>query len=212
MITSSIVAVDGTAASGKGTLASRIAQHLNFAYLDTGILYRAVGYSVIKNGHKFDTQTAAIDAARELKIENLKNIDLRSEEIGRAASIAASIPLVRKTLIALQKKFASAPPNEKLGAVLDGRDIGTVICPDADWKIYVDADICVRARRRVKELRERGVDAIYSRILRNMRERDTRDMSRSISPLAPAKDAFVLDTTFLDADSAFAIALDYISS
>ena len=212
MIISPIVAVDGTAASGKGTLASRIARHLNFAYLDTGLLYRAVGRSVIKNGHNFDTPNAAINAARELKIENCINIDLRSEEIGQAASIAASIPMVREALIAFQKEFANAPPEKKLGAVIDGRDIGTVICPEANWKIFVDANICVRARRRVKQLRERGVDVIYSDILRNMRERDTRDISRSVAPLAPAKDAFVLDTTSLDADTAFAVALDHISS
>ncbi len=212
MFTSTIITVDGTAASGKGMLASRIAEHLNYAYLDTGILYRAVGQSVIQNGYALDTPNAAIDAARKLRIEDFTKIDLRSEELSRAASIVASIPLVRETLIGFQREFANAPPDEKLGAVIDGRDIGTVVCPEADRKIYVDANICVRARRRFKELRERGVDVIYSRILRNMRERDARDMSRSIAPLEPAKDAFVLDTTSLDADSAFAIALDYISS
>ncbi len=206
-----LIAVDGPAASGKGTLARRIARHFGFAYLDTGLLYRAVGNAVIAKGNDFSTPDAAIAAAEKLTPESLENPDLRSEAAGEAASRAAAIPEVRDALVTFQKDFAASPPDGKPGAVLDGRDIGTVICPDADRKIFVDADISVRAERRVKELRERDVDAIHSRVLQNMRERDARDRSRSVAPLAPAKDAFVLDTTSLDADAAFAAALEYIS-
>jgi len=206
-----LITVDGPAASGKGTLARRIARHFGFAYLDTGLLYRAVGNAVIAKGNDFSTPDAAIAAAEKLTPKSLKNPDLRSEAAGEAASRAAAIPEVRDALVTFQKDFAASPPDGKPGAVLDGRDIGTVICPDADRKIFVDADISVRAERRVKELRERDVDAIHSRVLQNMRERDARDRSRSVAPLAPAKDAFVLDTTSLDADAAFAAALEYIS-
>jgi cytidylate kinase len=207
-----LIAVDGPAASGKGTLAKRVAQHFGFAYLDTGLIYRAVAAAVIENRGDVENQQDVLVAANQLVPLWLERENLRSEEVGLAASSIAEMPLVRTALINFQRSFATRPPQRKPGAVLDGRDIGTVICPNADKKIFVDAEISVRATRRVKELRYHGLDAIYSQILQDMRVRDDRDRSRDIAPLAPAIDAFVLDTTDLDADGTFEAALKYILS
>ncbi len=208
-----VVAVDGTAASGKGTLARRLAAHLDFAYLDTGLLYRAVAFAVYRRlGRAEITEEAAIEAARTLDPASFDEASLRTDEVANGASQVAAIPAVREALVELQRRFAALPPGAKAGAILDGRDIGTVICPDADAKIFVDADVEVRAQRRVKELQERGVAAIPARVLQEMRERDERDRSRSVAPLVPAEDAFVLDSTELDADAAFAAALYFVNS
>ena len=207
-----VVAVDGPAGSGKGTLARRIAQHLGYAHLDTGLLYRAVGVALLRAGKGLADEDAAAAAARALSADLLADAALRTDEAADAASRVAAMPAVRAALMAFQRGFASAPPGDRPGAVLDGRDIGTVICPDADHKIFVDAAPQVRAERRVKELRERGVEAIYARVLQDMKERDTRDRSRRVAPLAPADDAYVLDTTSLDADAAFVAALEFITS
>jgi len=207
-----VIAVDGAAACGKGTLAQRLAAHFGYAHLDTGLLYRAVGLALIRDGKSPDDEAAAVRAAEDLALGTLDDPALRGDEAAEAASAVAALPGVRAALLDLQRRFAAAPPGGEPGAVLDGRDIGTVICPDADYKIFVDAAIEVRAARRVKELRERGAEAIHARVLRDMKARDDRDRHRSVAPLTRAKDAFLLDTTELDADGAFAAALEFITS
>jgi cytidylate kinase len=204
-----VIAVDGPAASGKGTLARRIAAELGYAYLDTGLLYRAIGLALLRDGKDpADAETAVAHAvAFDTAATDFDDPALRDEETGRAAGIVAANSQVRETLIEVQRRFAAAPPGGMPGAVLDGRDIGTVICPQADYKIFVDADIQVRAERRVKELQDRGVESIPSRVLQDMKERDERDRTRSVAPLAPAADASVIDTTNLNADAAFAEAI-----
>jgi CMP/dCMP kinase len=207
-----IVAVDGPAASGKGTLARRLARQFGLAYLDTGLLYRAVGMAVLRAGGDPENESAAVAAARTLDPTQLEDPELREDAAAKAASQVAKIPAVRRELLEFQRNFANTPPGGAAGAVLDGRDIGTVVCPKADAKLFVVATLEARAARRLKELRERGVEAIHSRVLEDMQERDARDSKRAVSPLVPAADAFVLDTTELDADAAFAQALDYINS
>lgn len=200
-----IIAIDGPAAAGKGTLARRVAAHLNLAYLDTGLIYRAVGMKALREGLE------PVKAAQMLTPEDLKAPDLRTEKGGQAASKVSAIPEVRAELLEFQRKFAANPPPPAKGAVLDGRDIGTVVCPDASVKLFVDASAEIRAERRHKELLERGESSIYARVLEEMRERDERDRNRAVAPLVPAPDAVVLDTTKLDADAAFAAALAVIS-
>ena len=208
-----VIAVDGTAASGKGTLARRLAKHFNYAYLDTGLLYRAVGYMTITlyDGQEEINQEMAISAISSITPELLKNPLLRSAEVTDFASKIATMPLVRQQLKKRQQNFANNPPKTFDGAVLDGRDIGTVICPDANYKFFLDALIEVRAARRVKELLEMGVDAIHARVLQDMRERDSRDRSRSLAPLVRADDAFTLDTTKIDIEVVFNKALEFIN-
>ncbi|MCG8510336.1 MAG: (d)CMP kinase [Rhodospirillales bacterium] len=207
-----IIAIDGPAAAGKGTLARRIAEHFGFALLDTGLLYRAVGVSILqKDGDPADAETATT-AAQALNPVDLENPDLRGDAVAGAASKVGAIPAVREALLAFQRNFATSPPGGEAGAVLDGRDIGTVVCPEADAKLFVTASVEVRAERRVKELRERGLEAIHSRVLHEMKERDRRDASRAVAPLEPAEDAFLLDTSDLDPEAVFAEALSYIQS
>ena len=203
-----IIAVDGPAASGKGTLARRLAKLLGLAYLDTGLLYRAVGLAVLRAGGDPADKGAAVAAARALGPHALDDPALREDDAAQAASVVAATPEVRRQLLDFQRKFSQTPG----GAVLDGRDIGTVVCPGADAKLFVTASLEARAARRLKELRERGVEAIHSRVLADMQERDARDSQRAVSPLVPAADAYVLDTTDLDADAALAKALDFVKS
>jgi len=205
-----IIAVDGPAASGKGTLARRIAQHMGFAHLDTGRLYRAVGVAVIRAGRDPSDAGAAEAAARALAPDVLDDPALAGDEAAQAASKVAAIPAVRAALLDLQREFAENPPGGKAGAVLDGRDIGTVVCPDANIKFFVTASAQTRAERRHKELLNRGETSIYARVLQDLRERDARDSARNVAPLKPAGDAIVLDTTEMDADAAFATAVRYI--
>ncbi|MBF0373313.1 MAG: (d)CMP kinase [Alphaproteobacteria bacterium] len=207
-----LLAIDGPAASGKGTLARRLAAELGLAYLDTGLLYRAVGMAVLRRGLDPSDPTAAETEARALSPNALDDADLRCDAAAVAASKVAAIPAVRAALLEFQREFAKHPPGGARGAILDGRDIGTVVCPDADAKLFVTASLRKRADRRVKELRERGVETIHERVLQDMKDRDARDSQRSVAPLVPAEDAFVLDTTLLDADAAFAAALKHISS
>ena len=207
-----VITVDGPAASGKGTLARRLAAHFGYAHLDTGLIYRAVGLALIRQNLTQADPGAALQAARALSLEHLDDPELRGDDVAGMASQVAALPEVRAALIDYQRQFARQPPGNAKGVVLDGRDIGTVICPDADAKIFVDASVETRAHRRVKELRERGVAAIYARVLQDMKERDTRDRSRSVAPMVPADDAHSLDTTNLDADAAFHMALEFITS
>ena len=207
-----IIAIDGPAAAGKGTLSRRLADHFGLAVLDTGLLYRAVGMNLVRKGDDTGDPAAAEAAAKLLKVEDLEAPDLRSDAAADAASRVSALPAVRAQLLSFQRDFARSPPDGAPGAVLDGRDIGTVVCPDADVKIFVTARIEVRADRRYKELRERGLNVIHGRVLTDMKERDARDSERVVSPLEPARDAFQLDTSDLDADQVFAAALDFISS
>ena len=199
-----IIAIDGPAASGKGTLARRIAAHYGFSHLDTGALYRAVARDLLKRGLKLDDVWAAVVAARVLDVTTLDDPALRGREAGEAASVVAAIPEVRATLLKFQRDFAHRPP----GAVLDGRDIGTVVCPDADVKIFVTASPQERARRRALEL----TDADPARILADIMRRDARDAGRETAPLKPADDAILLDTTQLDIDAAVTAAVDLITA
>ncbi len=207
-----IIAIDGPAAAGKGTLARRLAGHFGLAFLDTGLLYRTVGMNLVRKGGDTGDPAAAEAAAKSLKVEDLEAPDLRTDAAADAASRVSALPAVRAQLLSFQRDFARSPPGGAPGAVLDGRDIGTVVCPDADVKIFVTARIEVRADRRFKELREWGLDVIHGRVLADMKERDARDSERAVSPLVPARDAFQLDTSDLDADQVFAAALDFIGS
>lgn len=197
------VAVDGPAASGKGTLARRIAAELGVAHLDTGLLYRAVGWAVRDRPDDLDAATAA---ARALTSADLERPELRGQAAGAAASKVAAIPAVRAALLDFQRAFAARPE----GAVLDGRDIGTVICPDAAAKLYIDAAVEVRARRRFDELQARGEAATYAAVLEDLIERDRRDSTRAAAPLASAVDAFVIDTSEMAIEQVVALALDHV--
>lgn len=200
-----IIAIDGPAASGKGTLGRRIAAHLGFHHLDTGLLYRAVARDLITRGLKLDDVWAAVTAARVLDTATLDDPALRGAEAGERASIVARIPEVRAALLKLQRDLARKAP----GAVLDGRDIGTVVCPDADVKIFVTASPEERARRRFAELEASG-EVTYEQVLASIRERDRRDSERAASPLRPASDAVLLETTDLDVEAAFEAAVAVI--
>jgi CMP/dCMP kinase len=205
-----IIAVDGPAASGKGTLARRLARHFNLGHLDTGKLYRAAALHALENGGDPADPAVAEAGAKAVRAADLGDPRLDDEAVARGASVVAAIPAVRQVLFAFQRDFARHPPGGAAGAVLDGRDIGTVICPDADAKLFITAGIEARAARRFKELRDSGKAAIYEAVLQDMKDRDARDGQRRAAPMVPADDAFVLDTTTLDADAAFAAALDFI--
>lgn len=195
-----VIAIDGPSASGKGTLAKRLAAHFRLPHLDTGLLYRAVGWKAERTGRP------AADVAGELVASDLEDPALRSDVAGQLASRVAALPQVRSNLLNFQKKFAS----QAVGAVLDGRDIGTVICPDAPVKLFVTASVEARADRRYQELRAGGADTIKPRVLAEMAERDRRDSERAAAPLKAAPDAYLLDTSDMDADAAFAAALAFI--
>ncbi|GLK75721.1 cytidylate kinase [Methylopila jiangsuensis] len=197
-----IIAIDGPAASGKGTLARRIAAAYGLPHLDSGLLYRAVAWSLIARGVALESADEAEAAARGLDAAALGDPALRSEAAGAGASVVSAYPPVRAALLDFQRQFAATPP----GAVIDGRDIGTVICPQAEVKIFVTASPEERARRRTRELAGRGEAVDEAAILADIRARDERDMNRTAAPLKPAADAALLDTTELDADAAFAAA------
>ncbi len=198
-----IVAIDGPAASGKGTLARRLAEHLGLPHLDTGLLYRATARALIEEGRDLSDVKAAVAAARGLALLDFDEEKLRGREMGEAASVVGAIPEVRQALIESQRAFARRPG----GAVLDGRDIGTIICPEADVKIFVTATPETRATRRALELKGRGEKVDYASVLDDIRRRDERDAGRSTAPLRPAEDAAILDTTKLDVEAAFKEAL-----
>jgi CMP/dCMP kinase len=203
-----IIALDGPAASGKGTLGKRLADRFGLRHLDTGLLYRAVAKALRDERRAPDDRTAAVAAARGLDIARLDETELKARGLAEVASIVSAIPDVRTALVELQRTFAAAPP----GAVLDGRDIGTVICPNADVKIFVDAAPEVRARRRTAELTAKGEAADEAAILADIVRRDERDRTRTVAPLAPAADAHLLDTTHLDIDAAFRAAVSIVEA
>ncbi|HLI19889.1 MAG TPA: (d)CMP kinase [Stellaceae bacterium] len=206
-----IIAVDGPAAAGKGTLGRRLAQRYNLAFLDTGGLYRAVALKVLDGGGDPADPATAEAAARAVRPADLENPRLREDAVSSAASVVAAIPAVRGALLAFQRDFAHRPPPGFAGTLLDGRDIGTVVCPDATVKLFVTASAEARAMRRFKELQAAGAEIIYSRVLQDIEQRDARDRERQTAPLRPADDAIELDTTALDADAAFAKAADLIA-
>ncbi|TXL81979.1 (d)CMP kinase [Vineibacter terrae] len=207
-----VIALDGPSAAGKGTLARRLASHYDLAHLDTGSLYRAVGRRILREGRDPKDATYAAETAANLQPVDLKDPELRSEATSQAASIVAAIPAVRANLLAWQREFAKAPPDGKQGVVLDGRDIGTVICPDADVKLFVTASPEARAERRFQELQAAGANPIRRAVLDEMASRDRRDSERATAPLLPADGAFVLDTSDLDADAVFDRVVAFIES
>jgi cytidylate kinase len=207
-----VITVDGPSAAGKGTLARRLASHFGFDFLDTGSLYRGVGLSVLRQGLDPADEKAATAAAKALRPGLLSDPAIRSENTSTAASKVAAIPSVRAAILNWQRDFARSAARNSGGAVLDGRDIGTVVCPDADAKLFITASQEARAERRVKELQARGETAIYARVLQDMQERDARDQGRSISPTKPATDALIIDTSDLTADQVFERALAFIAS
>lgn len=201
-----IIAIDGPLASGKGTLARALARHYCLPHLDTGALYRATALKLINNGFEPNNEIEAVKAAKSLDLSLLENPDLRSARAGAGASVVAAMPEVRKALFDFQVNFA----NQKNGAVLDGRDIGTVICPNADFKFYVTASPEVRAGRRLKELHEKGENITLEELVAQIKERDTRDASRDYAPLLKAADAIELDTTSLAINAVIEKAIGFI--
>lgn len=196
------IAIDGPAGAGKGTMARRLADHFRLNLLDTGLTYRAVAHRMLQHGLPLDNVSAAETAARQIDLGAMDRDVLSQHAIGEAASQVAVIPSVRKVLVEKQREFARTAP----GAVLDGRDIGTVVCPDADVKLYVTASAEVRARRRLAEIEARGGTAEFAQILADIQQRDDRDMNRADSPLRPAEDAHLLDTSEMDIETAFQAA------
>ncbi len=197
-----IIAIDGPAASGKGTLARKLAAHYQFSYLDTGLTYRAVADELLKRHLPLDDEDIAVKTASLIDFSSLDRAHLSEHKIGEAASKMAVMRRLRKTLVGMQKAFAE----QNKGAVLDGRDIGTVVCPDANVKLYIIATPEVRAERRYNEMLGKGEKADYNAILADLKRRDERDMNRAESPLKPAKDAHLLDTTKLSIEGAFTAA------
>lgn len=207
-----VIAIDGPAASGKGTLADRLARHYGFARLDSGRLYRAAARHLLAAGDDPGDAAAATRAAEKVSPADLSDPALGSDEIAVAASRISAYPGVRQALLQFQRDFADRPPDGAAGAVIDGRDIGTVVCPGADVKLYVTARLEIRADRRLKELRDKGDASIKARVLQDMRERDARDTERAQSPLRRAEDAHLVDTSGLNADEAFDVAKAVIES
>jgi len=203
-----LIAMDGPAASGKGTLAKKLAGHYGLAHLDTGSLYRAVARDILTAGNALDDEAAAADAAQSLDSGTLNDPALRTPEVGQAAARVAKIGAVREALFKFQRVFAS----RREGAIIEGRDIGTVVCPEADVKIFVEASTDVRAERRYKELMEVGHDISYEEIHAQIAARDEADRSRAISPLRPAEDAHLLDTSDLGIEAAFKAAVKLIDT
>ena len=203
-----IIAVDGPAASGKGTLSQRLAAHFGLRYLDTGLTYRAVAAALRDGSLPLDQEDIAVAAAQAVDLSNLDPVRLGDHQTGETASRIAVLPLVRRVLVERQREFAL----RGAGAVLDGRDIGTVVFPDAQIKLFVTASPEARARRRTRELISRGIEADYEAIVADLRRRDERDASRLVAPLRRAPDAVKLDTTDLGIEEAFRAAVDIVQS
>jgi cytidylate kinase len=203
-----IIAVDGPAASGKGTLGRRLAAHYRLRHLDTGLIYRAVAKALLDGGHALNDVQQAVSAAKTLDPRTFDQADLKRHAVGEAASIISANPQVRAVLLTFQREFGRTPP----GAVLDGRDIGTVVFPDANVKIFLTATAEARARRRAAELEQAGQPMAQADVLADIRARDERDTMRATAPLKPAADAHLLDTTHLDIDAAFRAAIDIVEA
>jgi cytidylate kinase len=203
-----IIAIDGPAASGKGTLGKRLAAHYHFRHLDTGVIYRAVAKALLDAGADLTDEAYAVAAALELDPEKFGNPVLKTQAVGEAASVVSAIPRVREALLNFQRQFAAEPP----GAVLDGRDIGTVICPHADVKIFVVADPTVRARRRALEMRARGEATDEAVVLADILKRDERDQNRTTAPLKAAADAHILDNSHLDIEGGVKAAIAIVEA
>lgn len=201
-----VIALDGPAASGKGTLARRMSGHYGLAHLDTGMLYRGVAWIILEQGGDPADDGFAEAAARDFDLDAIADADIRTRRVGAAASVVAAKPAVRAALLEFQRRFAETPPNNAAGAVLDGRDIGTVVCPQADVKFFVSASPEVRAHRRWLELREARPDLEEAAVYKDLLERDARDAERADAPMTAADDAELLDTTHLSIDAAFAAA------
>ena len=207
-----VIAVDGTAASGKGTLAKKLAQHYGFAHLDSGALYRLAAFSVLESKGDPKSEADALRGAQTIDFNLAGDIRIRTDIVGQAASHVAAIPAVRAALLDFQRELLAHPPGGGPGAVMDGRDIGTVICPTATAKLYVDARPEIRARRRWAELKNMGIRRGEGDLLKELNARDAADKSRPISPLVQAPDAALLDTSDLGIDAAFAAALALVSA
>lgn len=201
-----IIAVDGPAASGKGTLGKKLAVHYGLRHLDTGLLYRAVAKAVLDGGYKPSDHAQAVAAAKALDPSRFDEIALKSQQVGEASSVVSAIPEVRAALLDFQRTFAATAP----GAVLDGRDIGTVICPDADVKIFVTASPEERARRRALEFRGRGESITEAEVLADILRRDERDRNRAAAPLIQAPDAHLLDTTTMGVEAVLKAAIELV--
>lgn len=208
-----IIAVDGSAASGKGTLAKRLASHFDLAHLDTGALYRALGLDLLRRGLVADTvgEEEAAGSVPGLDLGLTESMDIRTDEVAAMASIVAAMPAVRQNFLSLQRDFASNPPHGR-GAVLDGRDIGSIILPEAPFKFFIDANLEIRADRRTRELQGKGQSVMFRDVFEDMRIRDERDRGRSTAPLCAAADAVVIDTSTMDADAVFTMALSHIET
>ena len=206
-----IIAIDGSAASGKGTLAKRVAAELGYDYLDTGALYRAVALSLLTTGMKSNDidEKQAVKIASTLDLSLTQTAEIRTDRVAALASIVAAIGRVRAELLALQRAFAATPPSGK-GVVLDGRDIGTIVLPDADLKFFIDADLDIRAERRTKELLQAGQSVMFRDVLADMKARDDRDRTRSVAPLKAADDAISIDASKMDAAAVLALALSHV--
>ena len=206
-----VIAVDGTAASGKGTLAKKLARHFGFAHLDSGALYRLTALAVLEAGGDPNTESDALKGAQTIDFNRAGDPAIRTDVVGRAASQVAAIPAVRDALLDFQRNFLAHPPGGSPGAVMDGRDIGTVICPDATAKLYVDARLELRAHRRWAELKAMGIPRSEQDLVKELGARDEADKNRPVSPLKQAPDADLLDTSDLGIDAAFAAALALVS-
>ena len=208
-----IIAIDGSAASGKGTLAKSLASQLSYDYLDTGALYRAVGLSLIEAGMDIDNiiESQVVDIAKSLDLDLANSPLIRDDRVANMASQVAAITSVRTALLDLQRSFAATPQSGR-GAILDGRDIGTVVLPSADLKLFIDASVETRAKRRTKELRDAGQSAMFRDVLTDIKARDKRDRTRSVAPLRAADDAITIDTTTMDAAAVLALALTYVET
>ena len=206
-----IIAVDGSAASGKGTLSKRLASHFDIAHLDTGSMYRALALQLLDTGMntEFIDKNQAIKESVRLDLGLCNAPEIRNDRVALIASKVAALPEVRANLLAFQRSFANDPPHGN-GAVLDGRDIGSVVLPETPIKLFIDAKLEVRAKRRLKELLRAGQSAMFRDVLDDMRERDQRDRSRTVAPLKAADGAKTIDTSFMDADQVFAVALDHV--
>ncbi len=203
-----LIAIDGPAASGKGSIARKIAAKYGLKHLDTGKLYRTVALMLMRQKFAPDNEKAAVEAAKHVEITLFSDPEITSESVGHGASVVSAIPAVRRALLMFQRDFADNPE----GAVLDGRDIGTVICPAAPFKFFITASLPARAERRYKELQSLGQSVTYERILQDLRARDTRDQAREIAPLIPADDAITIDTTGMNIDDAVQTVVRYIEA